>query len=361
MTLEPSPPTFPAIPAIPAIPTSTADRTDAAVDVVELTKTYGDRQVLRGVSFRVRRGEIFALLGPNGAGKTTTVEIVEGYRTLDRGHVRVLGVDPASADRAHRARVGLMLQGGGGIDPRLTAREVVGLHARFHADPRGVDELLVAVGLTGAAARTRYRRLSGGERQRVGLALALVGRPELAILDEPTAGMDVEARAATRELLASLRAAGLTVILTSHDLAEVERVADTIAILDRGRIVALGSPVDLVADSSPVLRFRLATALDEGDRRALAGRLGDTAAGPITVEGDGDGGRYRVAGLTPTPVAVVRLAEWCAARGVAILELRTGGGTLEERYLELVGAAGDMAPDEDPVDIAPARGRRRRR
>lgn len=362
MTFEPSPP---AIPPMTTMTTRAAGRTEVAVEVVELTKTYGDRQVLRGVSFLVRRGEIFALLGPNGAGKTTTVEIVEGYRTGDRGRVRVLGVDPARADRAHRARVGLMLQGGGGIDSRMTAREVVGLYARFHADPRGVDELLVAVGLTDVATRTRYRRLSGGERQRVGLALALIGRPELAVLDEPTAGMDVEARAASRELLAGLRAAGLTVILTSHDLAEVERVADTIAILDRGRIVALGSPVDLLAHSSQVLRFRLAAALDEADRRALAGRLGDASTGPITVEGDGDGGRYRVASLAPTPGTVVRLAEWCAARGLRILELRTGGGTLEERYLELLGAGADKAPDGDPVegpaDIAPVRGRRRRR
>ncbi|GAC1663083.1 MAG: ABC transporter ATP-binding protein [Candidatus Limnocylindrales bacterium] len=366
MTFEPSPP---AIPPMTTMATPAAGRTDVAVEVVELTKTYGDRQVLRGVSFRVRRGEIFALLGPNGAGKTTTVEIVEGYRTGDRGRVRVLGGDPARTDRAHRARVGLMLQGGGGIDSRMTAREVVGLYARFHADPRGVDELLVAVGLTDVTARTRYRRLSGGERQRVGLALALIGRPELAILDEPTAGMDVEARAATRELLAGLRAAGLTVILTSHDLADVERVADTIAILDRGRIVALGSPADLLAHSSQVLRFRLGAALDDSDRRALGDRLGDrlgdASTGPITVEGDGDGGRYRVAGLAPTPVTVVRLAEWCAARGLQIVELRPGGGTLEERYLELLGAGADQAPDgdpvEDPADIAPARDRRRRR
>src|SRR5258706_1544341 len=183
-----------------------ADRTLAAIEVSELRQSYAGRAVLRGLSFRVGAGEIFALLGPNGAGKTTTVEIIEGYRRLDRGEVRVLGVDPARAGRAHRARVGLMLQGGGGIDPRMTPREVVGLHARFHADPRDVGELLGLVGLTGATAVTRYRRLSGGEKQRVGFALALVGRPDLVILDDPTAGLDVEARAATRDLLASLRA-----------------------------------------------------------------------------------------------------------------------------------------------------------
>ena len=342
-----------------------ADRTLPAVEVVDLRKSYDGRAVLRGLSFGVRAGEIFALLGPNGAGKTTTVEIIEGYRRPDRGEVRVLGVDPARAGRAHRARVGLMLQGGGGIDPRMTAREVVALHARFHADPRNVDELLGLVGLTGVTARTRYRRLSGGEKQRVGLALALVGRPELAILDEPTAGMDVEARAATREILAGLRAAGTTVVLTSHDLADVERLADRLAILDRGRIVAIGAPQELTAASVPILRFRLSVPLSEPDRSALAARLADAGGGRVTVEHDGGSGRYLVDGLAPTPPIIALLASWCEARGALIVELRTGGGTLEERYLELIGTAGDEALDEDgaggPDDVIARRGSRRRR
>ena len=343
------------------------DGTLPAIEVLELRKSYADRAVLRGLSFRVAAGEIFALLGPNGAGKTTTVEIIEGYRRPDRGEVRVLGVDPARAGRAHRARVGLMLQGGGGIDPRMTAREVVGLHARFHSDPRDVDELLGLVGLTGPIARTRYRRLSGGEKQRVGLALALVGRPELAILDEPTAGMDVEARAATRDLLAGLRANGVTVVLTSHDLADVERLADRLAILDRGRIVALGAPQELTAASFPILRFRLSVPLSEPDRLGLAGRLAEAGGGRVAVEYDGGSGRFRVDGLAPTPPIVALLASWCEARGALIVELRTGGGTLEERYLELIGSAGDeVLSDEggagEPGDAAAAgrRGRRRR-
>src|SRR3954451_1258597 len=195
----------------------------SAVEVRELRKSYGGRPILHDLSFRIGQGEVFALIGPNGAGKTTTVEIIEGYRRPDAGKVRVLGTDPAGADRDHRARVGLMLQGGGGIDPRMTAREVVALHARFHARPRDVDEVLASVGIAGTVARTRFRRLSGGERQRVGVALALVGRPELAVLDEPTAGMDVEARGVVRELIGGLRDAGTTVLLTSHDLADVER------------------------------------------------------------------------------------------------------------------------------------------
>jgi ABC-2 type transport system ATP-binding protein len=228
----------------------------------------------------------------------------------------------------------------------MTAREVVGLHARFHAEPRNVDELLDLVGLTGATARTRYRRLSGGEKQRVGLALALVGRPELAILDEPTAGMDVEARAATREILAGLRSAGTTVVLTSHDLVDVERLADRLAILDRGRIVALGAPNDLTAASFPILRFRLSVPLSEPDRLALAARLADVGGARVRVEHDGRSGRYQVDGLAPTPPIVAALAAWCEARGALIVDLGTGGGSLEERYLELIGTAGEEALDD---------------
>ena len=309
-----------------------ADRTGSAVEVEGLRKSYGGRAVLRDVSFRIGGGEIFALLGPNGAGKTTTVEIIEGYRQADGGQVRVLGADPARAGREHQARVGLMLQGGGGIDPRMTAREVVRLHGRFHADPRDADELLGNVGLSGGVVRTRYRRLSGGERQRVGLAVALVGRPDLLILDEPTAGMDVEARAATRTLLVGLRDEGVTILLTSHDLADVERLADRIAIIDRGRLIAVGRPDELTLAAGPMLRFRLSQPLTDADVAALGARLGGT------IESDGGSGRYRVAGSVPDPGLVAALADWCASSGALILELRTGGGSLEERYLDLIGS-----------------------
>jgi ABC-2 type transport system ATP-binding protein len=324
------------------------NRTAPAVEVAALTKAYGDRTVVRDLSFRVDSGEVFALLGPNGAGKTTTVEIVEGYRRADGGTVAVLGADPAKAGRDHRARVGLMLQGGGGIEPRMTPREVIGLHGRFHAAPRDPDELLRMVGLSEAAAKTRFRRLSGGERQRLSLALALVGRPAVAILDEPTAGMDVEARAATRELLRGLRDEGTAVLLTSHDLADVERIADRIAIIDRGRLVAMGAPDELAGASAPVLRFRLATPLEDPDRSDLAGRLAGEAGLRPTIDDDGGPGRYRVAGLAPSPAAVAALASWCETRGALVVELRTGGGSLEERYLELIGSTPDEA--DEPGD-----------
>jgi ABC-2 type transport system ATP-binding protein len=236
-----------------------------------------------------------------------------------------------------------MLQGGGGIDPRMTAREVVRLYARFHAARRDPDATLQLVGLDSPAADTRYRRLSGGERQRVGLALALVGQPEIAILDEPTAGMDVEARAATRELLASLRADGVTILLTSHDLTDVERLADRIAILDRGRLVALGSASEL-AGGRRVLRFRLPTALGQPDLDAIGGRLSG-AAGRAVVRADVMDGQYRVDGIEPSATAIAVLAAWCAEHGALIVELRTGAGSLEERYLELTG--GSSAAEAD--------------
>ena len=318
--------------------TAVADGTLPAIEVDKATKRYDGRPVLRGISLEVKAGETFALLGPNGAGKTTTVEMIEGYRRPDAGQIRVLGEDPATASRDHRARVGLMLQGGGGVDPRMTAREVLRLHGRFHAAPRNADELLELVGLT-VAARTRYRRLSGGEKQRLGLALALVGRPTLVILDEPTAGMDVEGRTATRALLGQLRDEGVTILITSHDLTDVERVADRIAIIDRGRLVALGAPLELSNAASPVLRFRLDAPLSPSDIRVLGERLRESDDDATLVEEGG--GRYRLDAAQPTPQIVAVIAAWCGARGALIVELRAGGGSLEERYVELIGATAE--------------------
>jgi ABC-2 type transport system ATP-binding protein len=318
--------------------TAVADGTLPAIEVDKATKRYDGRTVLRGISFRVAAGETFGLLGPNGAGKTTTVEMIEGYRRPDVGQISVLGEDPATAGRDHRARVGLMLQGGGGVDPRMTAREVLRLHGRFHVAPRNADELLELVGLT-TAARTRYRRLSGGEKQRLGLALALVGRPSLVVLDEPTAGMDVDGRTATRALLGQLRNEGVTILLTSHDLTDVERVADRIAIIDRGRVVALGAPLELSQAAFPVLRFRLDAPLSQPDVRALEERLRESHGRATLVEEGG--GRYRLDAIEPTPPLVALIAAWCGARGALIVELRAGGGSLEERYVELIGATGE--------------------
>jgi ABC-2 type transport system ATP-binding protein len=310
----------------------------ATIEVDGLVKSFGGRPVLRDVTFRVESGETFALLGPNGAGKTTTVEIVEGYRRADGGRVRVLGRDPLNADRDHRARVGLMLQGGGGVDPRLEAREVLWLYGRFHTRARDPEQLLALVGLE-AVARNRFRRLSGGEKQRLGLALALVGRPQVLCLDEPTAGMDVEARAQTRALLGRLRGEGVTILLTSHDLGDVERLADQIAIIDRGRIVAAGSPAALSAEASPVVRFSLTAALSASDRALLVERL-QRIGGEAALDEESPG-QYVVTRLEASPEVIAMIAAWCSEHGLLIRELRAGGGSLEDRYLALTGAAGD--------------------
>jgi ABC-2 type transport system ATP-binding protein len=293
-------------------------------------KRYGSRTVLDGVSLEVRRGEVVAVLGPNGAGKTTAVEIVEGYRDRDGGQVRVLGADPAIGGRALRARVGLMLQDGG-VDRRARPRETLAQYARFHADPRDPDELLRLVGLE-TVARTAYRRLSGGERQRLGLAMALVGRPEVVILDEPTAGMDPEARAATRRIIADLRDEGAAILLTSHDLADVERSADRIAVLVGGRVVASGSPHELMAAVTPSLRISLDRPLDPAGIAAL----GDAVGGSVVAL---EAGRYRIDGVSASPTTIAAVTSWCAAADRRIVELTTVGGSLEDAYLELVGEA----------------------
>ena len=306
---------------------------DPAILVEGLTKRYSHRTVLDGVSISVQRGELVALLGPNGAGKTTTVEIVEGYRRADGGAVRVLGEDPARGGPRLRARVGLMLQGGG-IDPRAQPRETLVQYGRFHADPRDPDELLDLLGLR-AVAETRYRRLSGGERQRLGLALALVGRPEVLVLDEPTAGMDPEARAATRAIVADLLAAGVAMLLTSHDLGDVERMADRVCVLVGGRIIASGSPAELAGVALPTLRLRLDRAL-HGDELASLGLAVAVGRPGATLVAESDAGRYRVLGAKPDGALVAVVAAWCAGADRLIVELHAGGGTLEEAYLQLV-------------------------
>jgi ABC-2 type transport system ATP-binding protein len=324
-----------------------------AVDVHGLRKRYGTFQVIDGLDLAVPRGELVALLGPNGAGKTTTVEILEGYRGSDGGTLRVLGMDPVRDRAALHARVGLMLQSGG-ITPQGRPRELLRLHARFYADPADPDQLLDLLGLTDAGSR-RYKLLSGGEKQRLSLALALVGRPELLVLDEPTAGMDPEAKSVVRALIADLRASGRTILLTTHELADVERLADRVVVMDHGRAVAAGTPAELVAGSGPVLRFRLAgrdgagVTLDAGDLDALGAALGGSL-GP-----DGGPGRHRLTGRGPDPRSIAYLADWCEQRGLLLAELQTSGGTLEERFLELITGSRDdgMSPssarDEGPV------------
>jgi ABC-2 type transport system ATP-binding protein len=310
------------------------DGAEAVVAVRGLTKRYGNRTVLDSVSMSVARGELVALLGPNGAGKTTTVEIIEGYRQPDGGTVRVLGMDPARGGAALRARVGLMLQDGG-IDPRAQPRETLEQYGRFHAEARSPDELLELVGL-GSVARTRYRRLSGGERQRLAFAMALVGRPEVLILDEPTAGMDPEARAATRAVVAEQRASGIAILLTSHDLGEVERMADHVFVLRDGHVLASGSPAELTAMVRPRLRFTVDRRIEDELVADLGRRLAGKAPN-ATLVADPEGRRLMLDGVAPDAALVAALADWCATADRLLTEVRTTGATLEDAYLELVG------------------------
>ena len=313
--------------------------TEAAVVVDQLTKRYGTQAVVEGLTFVVHPGEVLALLGPNGAGKTTTVETIEGYRRPDAGSVRVLGEDPAAGPPALKARVGLMLQGGGGVYPQATPREMLRLFAGFHRPPGDVGGLIELVGLE-LVANTRYRQLSGGEKQRLALAIALVGAPEVLLLDEPTAGLDPAARATTRQLIGGLRDRGAAILLTTHDLADVEHMADRVILIDRGRALVGGTPSQLAAGGQARLRFRMTRSLSDPEHVALEAALLDGVPGILASEGVG---RYALEGVTPSPELVERLARWSAQRGILVAEATTGGGTLEERYLELVGSEEEPA------------------
>jgi ABC-2 type transport system ATP-binding protein len=230
-----------------------------AVEIRGLVKDYGRTRAVAGLSMQAQRGQVTAVLGPNGAGKTTTIEICEGYRRPDAGTVRVLGLDPGRDGRALRPRVGVMLQSGG-IPTSARAADYLKVTARFYASPLDPAMLIEALGLTGSV-RTPFRRLSGGQQQRVALAAAVIGRPELVFLDEPTAGLDPQARHATWDLIAGLRASGATVILTTHYLEEAERLADHVVIVDRGAVVADGTPAALTGMQGQ-LRFAADPALD---------------------------------------------------------------------------------------------------
>jgi ABC-2 type transport system ATP-binding protein len=226
-----------------------------AIDVFGLRKSYGPREVLHGISFTVENGEVFALLGPNGAGKTTTVEILEGYRRRNGGDVRVLGEDPERAGSPFRARIGIVLQSSA-VYHLLTVREILELFAGYYPTPRRPDEVIDLVGL-GGSSDARVRTLSGGQLRRLDLALALVGDPELIFLDEPTTGFDPAARRQAWETIRGLRALGKSILLTTHYMEEAHRLADRLAILREGVIVATGSPRELLAGHASVeIRFR---------------------------------------------------------------------------------------------------------
>jgi ABC-2 type transport system ATP-binding protein len=320
-------------------PTHGAPPDGPAVDCRDLVVRYGSFIAVDGLSLQAERGQVLALLGPNGAGKTSTVETLEGYRRAASGSVRVLGLDPTTQHRALVERMGVMLQRGG-IYPTMAAGGVVRLFARYYDDPEDPDALLDLVGLRDVA-RTPWRRLSGGEQQRLSLALAIVGRPEVVFLDEPTAGVDPEGRIAIRRVVNDLRDRGACVMLTTHELPEAERLADDVVIIAKGRAVARGTVAALAASGPDAgIRFEAPPALDTG---ALAAALGASQR-DVTEEVPG---RYHVAGEA-SAARVAVLAGWLAERNLALGDLRTGRRSLEEVYLDVTtkGAKdGEGCPD----------------
>jgi len=303
------------------------NRQEHAVVADGLEKYYGATRAVDGVRFDVARGEIFALVGPNGAGKTTTVEMLEGYRKPDVGTVRVLGLDPIADAGRLKPRIGVMLQEGG-LYPGLRPLELLRLFAAFYENPERPETLLERVGLTDSR-RTTVRRLSGGQKQRLSLACALVGRPELVFLDEPTAGMDPQARAATWDLVRELRDHGTTILLTTHLLDEAEHLCDRVAIVVAGRVAALGTPRELMS-SRRVHRVTF-TASAPLDTHALAKALAidDAAVGATGREGE-----YEIE-APGTPALVAALANHLCTLDVSLGSLQANEQSLEAVFLQI--------------------------
>src|SRR6056297_2458977 len=320
-----------------------------AIELRGVTKRYGALTAVDRLDLVVDRGETLALLGPNGAGKTTTIECCEGYRVPDAGQVRVLGLDPRRDARSVRPRVGLMLQEGG-VYPMARPAEVLRLFASFYADPLEPDALLERVGLSDARG-TRFRDLSGGQKQRLSLALAVIGRPELVFLDEPTAGLDPASRRRTWEHVRELGDQGVTVVLTTHLLDEAEQLADRVAIIDHGELVALGTPDELTHGERAQVAFSARPGLDVA---SVAGAVG------ADVE-ELRPGRYVIrAGNAPDLIA--GLAGWLQAHDVLLGELQAGKRSLEDVFLRLTadgprtaeGVTADGPRTAEGVAAAPA-------
>jgi ABC-2 type transport system ATP-binding protein len=298
-----------------------------AVQISGLVKHYGRTVAVAGLSLQAERAQVTAILGPNGAGKTTTIEICEGYRRPDDGIVRVLGLDPVRDAKKLRPKVGVMLQSGG-IPTAARPGEYLRVMASFHANPIDPGFLIDRLGLAGCL-RTPFRRLSGGQQQRLSLAAAVIGRPELVFLDEPTAGLDPQARHATWSLIGGLRDAGAGVILTTHYMEEAERLADRVAVVDHGQLVAAGTPAELTGTAGQ-LRFRAEPGLDTDSLIA--------ALPPASAAKESPAGYYVVEVHDRVdPQLLAAVTAWCAEHGVLAQSLRIENRTLEDVFLELTG------------------------
>ncbi|MCB0933734.1 MAG: ABC transporter ATP-binding protein [Mycobacterium sp.] len=292
-----------------------------------VSKLYGATTAVSNLDLDVHQAEVLALLGPNGAGKTTTVEMCEGFVTPDSGTIEVLGLDPVADNARVRGRIGVMLQGGGGY-PAAQAGEMLRLVASYAARPLDPSWLLETLGLT-TSAKTAYRRLSGGQQQRLALACAIVGRPELVFLDEPTAGMDAHARLVVWELIDALRRDGVTVVLTTHQLKEAEELADRIVIIDHGATVATGTPAELMRRGAEgQLRF---TAPPQLDLSLLVAALPEGFSASERAPGE-----YLVDG-TIDPNILARVTAWCASQDVLATDMRVEQRSLEDVFLDVTG------------------------
>jgi ABC-2 type transport system ATP-binding protein len=300
------------------------DRRETVIEVSQLRMSYDGLEAVRGIDLNVRRGEIFAFLGPNGAGKTTTVEILEGHRRRTSGEVTVLGEDPQHADRGWRARVGVVLQTSR-VEQELTVRECLELYGGYYPAPRPVAEVIELVGLK-KKADARGAQLSGGQQRRLDVALALIGDPDLVFLDEPTTGFDPSARRAAWEMIGGLRELGKTIFLTTHYMDEAEALADRIAVLRAGAIVAEGSPSNLGGRERAAYQISFAPPAGlELDALPLPARL--LASGRVLIEAEH---------VMP---ALQALSSWAIGQGVDVANLEVRRPTLEDVYLELTEAS----------------------
>jgi len=306
-----------------------------AISVQSLVKRYGAMTAVDGCSFTVEPGEVFGLLGPNGAGKTTTVEILEGYRTPDAGTVRVLDLDPQHDGTQLRPRIGVMLQAGG-LYPGLRPLELLRLFAAYYDDPESPERLLDVVGLRDSKG-TPVRRLSGGQAQRLSLACALIGKPEVVFLDEPTAGMDPHARATTWDLVRDLAARGTTVMLTTHGMDEAEHLCERVAIMAGGRLAALGTPAELTQHAAGEEMWFAAT--PGLDRVALAAAIG-VAVDAVVEERPGE----YVLRVPGTPQRIADLALFLRDRDITLAALQAGRRSLEEVFLQITAEAAREHP-----------------
>ncbi len=301
-----------------------------AVVVEDLRMTYGGKMAVDGLSLTVARGSVTAVLGPNGAGKTTTVETCEGYRRPHSGSVRVLGLDPHRQRRELLPRIGVMLQGGGawsGVRAEEMLRHIAGLHA----SPLSVPMLVERLGL-GSCARTPYRRLSGGQQQRLALAMAVVGRPELVFVDEPTAGMDPQGRRTTWDLLGELRRDGVTIVLTTHYMDEAERLADRVHVIDRGRLIASGSPFELTrGGGATTIRLVVTEPFPPAAPASLQATLGaGTLVSAVNEQS------LLISGPADAST-LAKVSAWCDQHGVLPESLTMGQRTLEDVFLQITG------------------------